>query len=246
MLNTLLRRAALAALPALLAFTLLPLPHAAQARVLAQGADVCDTESPMPRTEIAGKDRQYDAPPPMVIDAANLYIACFYTEVGSFAVELFASDAPITVNNFVFLANDGYYDDIIFHRVVRDPDPFVVQGGDPTGTGRGGPGYQFDDEPGALALPHDSAGVLSMANAGPDTNGSQFFITLAPTPWLDGAHAVFGRVLDDGMAVVNQIEQDDVIETITIIELVGLGGGSSGAGEVDLLAQVLAWIESQR
>jgi len=116
---------------------------------------------------------------------------------------LFAAQAPKTVNNFVFLARDGFYNGTTFHRVIRD---FMVQGGDPKGTGTGGPGYRFDDEASALALKHDRPGILSMANAGPNTNGSQFFITHVPTPHLNGKHAVFGRVIS-GMDVVNSIRE---------------------------------------
>ena len=112
---------------------------------------------------------------------------------------------PITVNNFVVLARDGFYNGTTFHRVIRD---FMAQGGDPTGTGRGGPGYQFDDEPGALARKHEGAGILSMANAGRNTNGSQFFITFGSTPHLNGKHGVFGKVTS-GMDVVNKLRVRD-------------------------------------
>lgn len=149
--------------------------------------------------------KEYPAPPEMQIDPSKSYTATFNTEKGSFVVELFASDAPITVNNFVFLARDGYYDNTTFHRVIRD---FMVQGGDPTGTGRGGPGYRFNDEPGALNLRHSGEGILSMANAGANTNGSQFFITHRATPHLDGKHGVFGRVIE-GMDVVFAIRDRD-------------------------------------
>lgn len=137
--------------------------------------------------------KQYSAPPEMQIDPGKKYTAIFKTEKGDMTVDLFASEAPVTVNNFVFLARDGYYDDTTFHRVIND---FMAQGGDPTGTGTGTPGYRFDDERGALNLKHDSAGILSMANAGPNTNGGQFFITHGPTPHLNGKHAVFGKVRD--------------------------------------------------
>jgi cyclophilin family peptidyl-prolyl cis-trans isomerase len=137
--------------------------------------------------------KQYPAPPPMAIDPTRKYSAIVKTERGDIVVRLLAAEAPVTVNNFVFLARDGFYDDTTFHRVIPN---FMVQAGDPTGTGRGGPGYRFDDERAALALRHDGPGVLSMANAGPNTNGSQFFITHVATPWLDGKHAVFGRVAD--------------------------------------------------
>ena len=165
--------------------------------------------------------QQYASAPEMQIDPAKSYTAHFVTSRGEFDIELFASDAPITVNNFVFLARDGFYDGISFHRVIKEPDLFMAQGGDPTGTGGGGPGYRFNDEASALALKHDSAGILSMANAGANTNGSQFFITFVPTPWLDGRHAVFGKVMGDGMTIVNQLEQGDLIQTVEIIESEG-------------------------
>ncbi|PJF45187.1 MAG: peptidylprolyl isomerase [Phototrophicales bacterium] len=149
--------------------------------------------------------KQYSTPPEMQIDPKKSYKAVFTTEKGQFTVELFAAEAPITVNNFVFLAREGFYNGTQFHRVIKD---FMVQGGDPTGTGRGGPGYRWNDEPSALRLKHDGPGILSMANAGPNTNGSQFFITHTATPWLDGKHAVFGRVIE-GMDVVNQIRLRD-------------------------------------
>ncbi len=162
--------------------------------------------------------RQYSTAPGMIIDASKSYVAHFHTSRGDFDVQLHAAEAPLTVNNFVFLAGEGFYDGVIFHRVIKNP-PFMIQGGDPTGTGRGGPGYRFPDETSALELKHDGPGVLSMANAGPNTNGSQFFITHVATPHLDGKHAVFGRVGGDGQQVVNAIEQGDRIETLTISEL---------------------------
>ena len=149
--------------------------------------------------------KQYRQAPAMVIDPGKRYVATFHTERGDFQVELFAKEAPMTVNNFVFLARDGFYDGVTFHRVIKG---FMAQGGDPTGTGTGGPGYQFRDEPGGLALKHDVPGILSMANAGPNTNGSQFFITFAPTPHLNGRHAVFGKVIG-GMDVVNSLRERD-------------------------------------
>ncbi len=166
----------------------------------------------------------YDAPPPMQIDPEVIYLATLETEKGDIVVELFADKAPETVNSFVFLAREGFYDNTTFHRVIPG---FVVQGGDPTGTGTGGPGYRFSDEfhP---DLTHDSVGVLSMANAGSNTNGSQFFITLAPTPNLDGRHAVFGRVVE-GMDVLTAItprpnpqeatEPGDTLEAVRIEEV---------------------------
>ena len=138
--------------------------------------------------------KQYSSPPKMSIDPSKSYTAVFKTERGDINVTLFADKAPTTVNNFVFLARDGFYDGTTFHRVISN---FMVQGGDPTGTGTGGPGYKWPDEQSALALPHDGVGMLSMANAGPNTNGSQFFITHGPTPHLNGKHAVFGKVADE-------------------------------------------------
>lgn len=147
---------------------------------------------------------QWSTPPQMAIDPAKKYSATFHTEKGDIVIELFADKVPSTVNNFVFLARQGFYDDTIFHRVIAN---FMAQGGDPTGTGRGGPGYRFKDEfhP---SLRHDKPGILSMANAGPNTNGSQFFITHVPTPWLDNKHAVFGQVTS-GMDVVLAIPERD-------------------------------------
>jgi peptidyl-prolyl cis-trans isomerase B (cyclophilin B) len=135
------------------------------------------------------------------------------TSKGEIVIDLAAQYAPKTVNNFVFLANEGFYNGVIFHRVISN---FVIQGGDPTGTGRGGPGYSFEDEvdPKKNPLKHET-GVLSMANAGPNTNGSQFFITHSPQPHLDGKHTVFGKVIS-GMDVVNAIRQGDQILSVTI------------------------------
>lgn len=157
--------------------------------------------------------KQYAQPPAMTIDPAKSYEALIHTSRGDIDLTLFADKAPVTVNNFVFLARDGYYDKVPFHRVIAD---FMVQTGDPTGTGRGGPGYNFEDEFHA-DLRHDGPGVLSMANAGPGTNGSQFFITHIETPWLDRKHSVFGRVTS-GQDVVDAIRQGDVINSIEIRE----------------------------
>lgn len=159
--------------------------------------------------------KSYANPPAMQLDPNKNYTARFKTSKGEFDIQLFAKEAPITVNNFVFLARDGFYDGIRFHRVIAD---FMIQGGDPTGTGRGDAGYKWNDEPSALKLRHDSSGILSMANAGANTNGSQFFITHVPTPWLDGQHAIFGKVMGDGQKVVDAIQQGDMIESITISE----------------------------
>lgn len=159
--------------------------------------------------------KQYDSPPAMQIDPAKTYVAHFKTSKGDFDIQLFAAEAPVTVNNFVALSRDGFYDGLAFHRVIAD---FMIQGGDPLGNGTGGPGYRWDDEPGALRLKHDGPGILSMANAGRNTNGSQFFITHVATDWLDGKHAVFGRVTGDGQRVVNAIRQGDKITSVTISE----------------------------
>lgn len=148
--------------------------------------------------------KQWNAPPAMEIDSKKSYTATFKTEKGDIVVRLFADKVPNTVNNFVFLARQGFYDNTIFHRVIDD---FMAQGGDPTGTGRGGPGYRFADEF-HKDLKHDKPGILSMANAGPNTNGSQFFITHVPTPWLDNKHAVFGEVTS-GMDVLLSIPARD-------------------------------------
>ena len=148
--------------------------------------------------------KQWSSPPKITIDPEKTYSATLHTDKGDILLELFADQAPRTVNNFVFLAGEGFYDDTIFHRVIAD---FMVQGGDPTGTGTGGPGYRFEDEFNPN-LRHDKQGVLSMANAGPNTNGSQFFITHVPTPWLDNRHTVFGQVTE-GMDVLLSIPPRD-------------------------------------
>lgn len=161
--------------------------------------------------------KQYAAAPPQTIDSSKKYVATFETSRGNIVVDLFPGEAPVTVNNFVFLANDGYYDNTVFHRVISN---FMVQGGDPTASGRGGPGYQFDDEVSASHVPHrHRTGTLSMANAGTHggkgTNGSQFFITHAPQPHLDGKHTVFGQVAT-GQEVVNAIQQGDKLVSVKI------------------------------
>lgn len=155
-----------------------------------------EIEQPEPTStavpEMADGIKQYAAPPEMQIDPQKIYLATFITDLGEIKVELFADKAPRTVNNFVFLSQDGYYDETIFHRVIPE---FMAQGGDPSGTGAGGPGYQFDDEfhP---DLAFDVPGLLAMANAGPNTNGSQFFITYVPTPHLNNRHTIFGQVVE--------------------------------------------------
>ena len=157
--------------------------------------------------------KSYNAAPPMTIDPSKTFVATFKTSRGTIVVDLFPDAAPNTVNNFVFLARDGFYNGTQFHRVIPD---FMVQGGDPEGTGRGGPGYKFKDEFSAKSRKHQ-AGSLSMANAGPNTNGSQFFITHVVTGWLDGKHTVFGQV-KSGQDVVDAIKQGDTLESVTIEE----------------------------
>jgi cyclophilin family peptidyl-prolyl cis-trans isomerase len=167
--------------------------------------------------------QEWSQPPDRIIDPQSEYKATLHTDKGDIVIELFAERAPQTVNNFVFLAEQDFYNDTIFHRVIEN---FMAQGGDPTGTGRGGPGYRFEDEfhP---ELRHDKPGVVSMANAGPNTNGSQFFITHLPTPWLDDRHSVFGQVVE-GMDVLMAIPPRDPanpqspgvrLQSVTIHEL---------------------------
>ena len=155
--------------------------------------------------------KQYSSPQAMQLDPSKAYTATIQTNRGNIEIDLHADKVPNTVNNFVALARDGFYDGISFHRVIAD---FMVQSGDPTGSGRGGPGYKFNDEfhP---ELVHDGPGVLSMANAGPNTNGSQFYITHVATNWLDNKHSVFGKVRS-GQDVVDAIQQGDVMERVEI------------------------------
>ena len=157
--------------------------------------------------------KQWDTKPEMQIDPSKSYLATIETSRGTIELELAAEHAPITVNNFVFLAREGYYDGITFHRVIDD---FMIQGGDPTGTGSGGPGYTFEDELEGNPLTHEK-GVISMANAGPATNGSQFFITHAPQPHLNGKHTVFGKVAK-GQDVVDAIREGDTMDRVKISE----------------------------
>lgn len=159
------------------------------------------TPPPAPASPPAPK-KTYSQPPQMVIDPNKKYTAIMETSKGNLELELFAKDVPKTVNNFVFLAREGFYDGSTFHRVIPD---FMAQGGDPTGTGTGGPGYRFADE---FTSHKHEAGVISMANAGPNTNGSQFFITYAPQPSLDGRHSVFGK-LTGGMDVLKKLTPRD-------------------------------------
>jgi len=180
------------------------------------------TLGPTMPTPATPKVMHWDAAPPMTIDTAKAYTATFTMKKGGhFTVNLYAKEAPVTVNSFVFLARQGFFDGLSFHRVL---DGFMAQGGDPTGTGAGGPGYRFKNEDSNLRF--DRAGVLAMANAGRDTNGSQFFITFDQASFLDGGYTIFGQVTD-GMAVVNGITRrdpgaggptGDLIDTIKIEE----------------------------
>jgi len=170
---------------------------------------------------MAENNLRWSNPPEMVLEEDKTYQAVLHTDKGDIKIDLFADRVPKTVNNFVFLSEAGYYDGIIFHRVIDD---FMAQTGDPTGTGRGGPGYTFGDEF-HKDLKHDKPGILSMANAGPNTNGSQFFITHTPTPWLDGKHSVFGEVVE-GIDVLFSIPARDPIKPeypgvkITSVEII--------------------------
>lgn len=154
--------------------------------------------------EEGGVAQQWSSPPTMQIDPSKSYDAVFKTEIGDFTVRLFPEQAPVTVNNFVFLARQGYYDNTTFHRVLPG---FMAQGGDPTGTGGGGPGYSFEDEFNP-ELQFDKPGLLAMANRGPNTNGGQFFITYAPTTHLNGLHTIFGEVVE-GAEVLSRLRPRD-------------------------------------
>jgi peptidyl-prolyl cis-trans isomerase B (cyclophilin B) len=157
--------------------------------------------------------KKYATSPQMQIDPKKKFTATFETSRGKIVCELFAKEAPQTVNNFVFLARDRFYDGTKFHRVIAD---FMIQGGDPEGTGAGGPGYRFGDE--CKGNPHKhQRGSLSMANAGPNTNGSQFFITHVATDWLDGKHTIFGKVTS-GQETVDATRQGDILKSVTIEE----------------------------
>ena len=184
------------------------------------------TATPAPQTSTTGEVtiKQYSSPPAMSIDSEKSYTAKLKTNHGDITIELYAAEAPITVNSFVFLARDNFYDGVIFHRVIEG---FMIQGGDPTGTGTGGPGYRFQDEI-VSSLTFAEPGLLAMANAGPGTNGSQFFITVAPTPHLNGNHTIFGKVTEgyDVVLAISQVNtgprdrpsDDVVIESVEITE----------------------------
>lgn len=169
--------------------------------------------SPLPTGQaMTNAKKSYSSPPLVTIDPNKQYTAVIETNKGKLTLELFAKDVPKTVNNFVFLARDGFYDSVIFHRVIPG---FMAQGGDPTGTGTGGPGYVFDNE---ITSHKHVAGTLSMARtAQPNTNGSHFFITYAPAPHLDGGYSVFGQ-LTEGMDVLTKLVNGDVMLKVTIIE----------------------------
>jgi len=156
--------------------------------------------------------KKWETPPALTIDVDQVYLVKLETTKGDIQLELYPEHAPKTVNNFVFLVNEAFYDGITFHRVIAN---FMIQGGDPTGTGTSGPGYKFEDELTSNPLKHDSK-VISMANSGPNSNGSQFFITHLPQPHLDGKHTVFGKVLQ-GEDVVDNIQQGDVITKASVI-----------------------------
>lgn len=158
-------------------------------------------------------NKQWSSSPAMQIDPKKTYHAKIETNKGGIDIQFYPQHSPKTVNNFVFLAKEGFYDGLTFHRVINN---FMIQGGDPTGTGRGGPGYKFEDEIKNNPLTHET-GVISMANAGPNTNGSQFFITHSPQPHLNGSHTVFGKVIS-GQDVINKISQGDTMISVTIRE----------------------------
>ena len=169
--------------------------------VLSCGQTAATSSPAQTNTEV--KVMSWNSAPKMEIDTNKKYSATMETSKGTLTLELFAKDVPKTVNNFVFLARQGFYDGTTFHRVIAD---FMVQGGDPTGTGAGGPGYKFADE---FTSHKHAAGTLSMANSGPNTNGSQFFITYVATPWLDGKHTVFGQLTGNSMDVLKKISLRD-------------------------------------
>ena len=197
-------------------------PWDALASNLAQSA-TSQNEPAFSSAAVLGESKQYDAPPPMTIDVNRKYFATVEMEKGGeFVIELYADKAPITVNSFMFLAREGFFNGVTFHRVLEG---FMAQSGDPTGSGMGSPGYQFVNEDSDLTF--DKAGVVAMANAGRDTNGSQFFITFGPAEFLNGGYTIFGQVID-GMDVVKGITlrdpdtkpsfAGDAIKTIIITE----------------------------
>jgi peptidyl-prolyl cis-trans isomerase B (cyclophilin B) len=182
----------------------------------ASQAGTCEPEGSRIAAIPRNNQRSFSAPPEMIIDPAKSYEALIRTKKGTITIDLRAGEAPNTVNNFVFLSCTGFYDGLTFHRVELLPAPFVIQGGDPRGDGSGGPGYRFDNEI-SPNLRHEGAGAVGMANSGPDTNGSQFYITLNPAPNLDSRYTVFGRVTG-GMTTVRDIRVGDVMNSVSIIE----------------------------
>ena len=167
-----------------------------------------------------GAGKQYPQPPAMAINAENSYTAVMNTNMGKIVIEMFPEESPITVNNFIFLARECFYDDVIFHRVIPG---FMIQGGDPLGQGTGGQGYRFEDET-SSGLAFSIPGLLAMANSGLDTNGSQFFITTVPTPHLNGNHTIFGRVTEgqdvvEAIALVPSAAGDKPIEDVVILSI---------------------------
>ena len=193
-----------------------------ETQLMSNGAsEIVRGERPLAEITPTQRNGYFTSYPEMVIDPQSDYEAVLATEKGDIRVQLYAEEAPLTVNNFVYLANQGFYDGLTFHRVLAD---FMAQGGDPTGSGSGGPGYSFEDET-DNGLTFDRPGLLAMANAGPNTNGSQFFITFVPTSWLNGNHTIFGEVIE-GSEVLSQITRrqpgaatpGDTIERIDIYE----------------------------
>lgn len=202
-----------------------PTPTAAGTAVPATAAP----STPTPHVIQAGGRtiKQYAQPPLSTIDRNSKYTATIRTNRGPITLELFASQAPKTVNNFIFLAREGFYDGATFHRVIPG---FMIQGGDPVGTGAGGPGYRFGDEV-VPELVFDQAGVLAMANSGPNTNGSQFFITVGPTPHLNRAHTIFGHVIQgqevaEAISQVRRDSQDRPLQPVVIqaVDIAKSGG----------------------
>jgi cyclophilin family peptidyl-prolyl cis-trans isomerase len=183
-----------------------------------QEDDPCAGDEAKVLTDVnpAERNNYYSTFPDLEIDTSKEYEACIRTEQGNIRLRLFAEQAPLTVNNFVFLAEQGFYDGTTFHRVIED---FMAQAGDPTGTGTGGPGYAFEDEV-SSGLTFDRGGLLAMANSGPMTNGSQFFITYEETPWLNGRHTIFGEI----------IEGEDVLNALAVLEP-DPSGTSASAGD---------------
>jgi len=178
--------------------TATPLPTPKPANTVASTAPTAAASNP---SDVASRNNKYKSPPPITIDKSKKYIATIVTNKGTMKAELYADTAPVTVNNFVFLANDHFYDGVIFHRIFAG---FVIQGGDPTGTGAGGPGYQFADEPIPANRTYDK-GVLAMANSGPNTNGSQFFVCLDQAKGqLQKIYNIFGKIIE-GLDVVDKI-----------------------------------------